>query len=106
MEKNITEGCPQKSYCRPGFWNIQYNSLLNLRYTKHTKTVAFADDLVVMIKTDSIGEAENIANVELSIISAWTKENNIRFNEQKSKVRLMTIRKRKKRKELDIYLNN
>ena len=49
----------------------KYNSLLDLRYTSHTKTVAFADDLVIMIKEDSITEAENIANVELSKISAW-----------------------------------
>jgi hypothetical protein len=26
-----------------------YNSLLNPRYNNHTKTVAFADDLVIMI---------------------------------------------------------
>ena len=70
------------------------------------KTVTFADNLVIMIKADSIREAENIANVELSKISAWAKENKIRFNEQKSKVMLMTRRKRKERKELKIYLNN
>ena len=56
----------------PSFWNILYNSLLNLRYTNHTKKVAFADDLV-MIKAESIREAENIASVELSKISAWGK---------------------------------
>jgi hypothetical protein len=66
--------CAQGSCCGPGFWNIQYNSLLNLRYTNHTKTVAFADDLVIMIKAESIREAENIASVELSKISAWAKE--------------------------------
>jgi hypothetical protein len=105
-EKNVTKGCPQGSCCGPGFWNIQYNTLLNVRYTKHTKTVAFADDLVVMIQADSIREAEDVANVELSKITAWAKENKITFNEQKSKVMLMTRRKRKERKDLEIYLNN
>jgi len=66
-----------------------------LRYTNHTKTVAFANDLVIKIKSDSIREAENFANVELSKISAWAKDKKIRFNEQKSKVMLMTRRKRK-----------
>ena len=94
------------SCCWAGFWNIQYNSLLNLRYTNHTKTVAFADDLVVMIKADSIREAENIANVELSKISAWAKVDKIKFNEQKSKVMLLTRRKRKGQKEIEIDLNN
>jgi len=102
MEKNITKGCPQGSRCGTGFWNIQFNSLLNLRYTNHMKTVTFADDLVIMIKADSIRKAENIANVEMNKISVWAKENKIRFTEQKSKVMLMTRRKRRERKDLEI----
>jgi RNA binding protein fox-1 len=62
--------------------------------------------LVIKIKAESIREAENIANVELSKISAWALYNKIRFNEHKSKVMLMTRRKRKERKEIEIYLNN
>jgi hypothetical protein len=103
VKKNITKGCTQESCCGPGFWNIQYNSLLTLRYTKHTKAVAFAEDLLIMIKTDSVQESENIANVELSKISAWAVNNKIRFNEHKLKVMLMT---RRKRKEIEIYFNN
>jgi hypothetical protein len=95
MVKNITKGSPQESCCGLGFWNIQYNSLLTLRYTNHTKAVTFAEDLVLMIKAESIREAKNIANVELSKISAWAVNNKIRFNEHKSKVMLMTRRKKK-----------
>jgi len=57
-----------------------------------------------MINAKSITEAENIANIELSKISAWAKK--IRFKELKSKVIFLTRRKRKERKELEIYLNN
>jgi len=59
-----------------------------------------------MIKAESIREAENIANVELSKIAAWAKENKIRFNEQKEKTMIMTRRKRKERNELEMYLKN
>jgi len=79
------QNVPQGSCCGPGLWNIQYNSLLTLKYTNYTKGVAFADDLVIIIKAESIREAENIANVELSKISAWAVNNKIRFNEHKSK---------------------
>jgi hypothetical protein len=106
MEKKITKRFPQASCCGPGLWNIQYNSLLTLKYTNHTKAVAFADDLVIMIKAESIRETENITNVELSKISEWAVNNKIRFKEHKSKVILMTRRKRKERKEIKIYLNN
>ena len=34
------------------------------------------------------------------------KNNKIRFNDQKSKVILLTRRKRKEQKEIEIYLNN
>jgi hypothetical protein len=30
LQREVTKGCPQGSCCGPGFWNIQYNSLLNL----------------------------------------------------------------------------
>ena len=53
----------------------------------------------------TIREAQNIANIELSKISSWAKDNKIRFNEQKSKAILLTRRKRRERKELEIYLN-
>ena len=49
------------------------------------KKVAIADYLVIMMKAESIREAENIANLEMSKISALAKENKIRFNEKKIK---------------------
>ena len=52
-----------------------------------------------------MSEAENIANVEMSKISTWAKANKIQFNERKSKVLLLSRRKRKERRELEIYLN-
>jgi len=53
-----------------------------------------------------VGEAENIANVELNKITKWARDNKLRFNERKSKVMLLTGRKRKEQKEIAIYLNN
>ena len=50
LETKLTKGCPQGSCCGPGLWNIHFDSLLKLQYTKHTKVVAFADDLLIMIK--------------------------------------------------------
>jgi len=84
----------------------QYNSLLNIQFTHHTKAIAFSDDLVIMTKAESIPEAENIMNAELNKISDWARENKLKFNEQKSQVMLMTRRKRKEDKEVKIYLNN
>jgi len=43
---------------------------------------------------------------QLKKISKWATDNKVRFNDQKSKVMLMTCRKRKERKDLEVYLNN
>ena len=36
MEKEVQKGCPQGSCCGPGFWNVMYNSLLNLKFNSQT----------------------------------------------------------------------
>jgi hypothetical protein len=42
----------------------------------------------------------------MSKITAWSKKNKIGFNEEKSKVMLISRRKRKEVKDINIYLNN
>ena len=66
------------------FWNILYNSLLNLDYGKRTKAVAFADDLLIATRADTVREAENFTNIEIRKISKWAKDNKMAFNDQKS----------------------
>jgi ribonuclease HI len=106
VEREVTKGCPQGSCCGPGFWNIQYNSLLDLEFRKQTKVIAFADDLLIAVKAEGIREAENITNIEINKISIWAKNNKINFNEQKSKVMVISRRKRKENKDILVYLNN
>jgi hypothetical protein len=48
IEKLVTMGCPQGPCSGPGFWNILYNSLLNMDFTHHTTVIAFADGLLVL----------------------------------------------------------
>ena len=88
VEKMVTKGCPQGSCCELGFWNIQYNSLLNLEYSAHTKVIA--DDPLVMTRGKTILEAENFSNSDLQKIANWVFMNKIRFNEQKSTSILIT----------------
>jgi hypothetical protein len=106
IERRVTKGCPQGSCCGSGFWNLLYNSLLQLVFTSHSKAIAFADNLIILTKGGSIVEAENYMNLELRKISEWAHNNKLKFNEHKSKVMLMSRRKRKEKKEIEIYLSN
>jgi hypothetical protein len=83
-EKTVTRGCPQGACCGPGLWNIQYDTVLNLQYKKHTRVTAFANDLLVMTRAESIGEVENNANSEMDNVAKWARDNKIKFNEEKS----------------------
>jgi len=80
--------------------------LLNLKFTRRTKAVAFADDLIVVIRGEIVSEAENFSNLEMSKITAWSKRNKVGFNEEKCKVMLILRRKRKEIKDINIHLNN
>ena len=61
---------PHGSCCGPGFWNIQYNSLLGLDFARHSSVIAFGDDVIVVIKGKSVIKAENYANIEIQKIIA------------------------------------
>jgi len=98
LERIVTKGCPQVSHCGPGLWNIFYNSLLHLKFSKRTKIIAFVGDIFLLTRAKTVRDIENIANIELSKISAWAKDNKTRFKDQKSKVMLMTRRKKRERK--------
>jgi len=67
--------------------------------------VAFADDLLLDIRGESVRAVENYANVELSKITVWSK-NKIIFNKEKSKAMLVSRRNRREQREIKVYLNN
>jgi hypothetical protein len=94
-EKPVSRGCPQGSCSGPGFWNLQFNSLLTTKFPPRTKVVAYADDLLIATRGKSVREVENFANLELTKIERWARRNKIRFNEKKSKAMLVTRRKRR-----------
>jgi len=102
IERRVTKGCPQGSYCGPGFWNLLYSSLLKMEFTRHSNAIAYADDVIILTKGESIVEAENYMNLDLRKISEWADNNELKFNEHKLKVILMSRRKRKEKKEIEI----
>jgi hypothetical protein len=81
-----------------------YNALLNLDYSSHTKVIAFADDLAIMMKGNTATEAAAFANSDLAKIEKWAKENKTQFNETKSKAMLIT--RKRSNESISIYLNN
>jgi hypothetical protein len=93
---------PAMVLLRPGLLENKYNSLLNLAFKARTNAVAFANDLILAIRGDSVSAFENYSNGELSKITAFSKCSKIRFNDEKSKVMLVSRRKRKEPKAINV----
>ena len=53
-ERHITKGCPQGSCSGPGFWNILYNSLLTLEINSRSRSIAFADDIIILTRGETV----------------------------------------------------
>ena len=81
-----------------------YNDLLNMKYSSHTKLIAFTDDLTILTYGKTLSEAEAYANSNLAKIEKWAWENKMKFNESKSKA--MIIARKRRLEETKIFLNN
>jgi ASC-1-like (ASCH) protein len=68
--------------------------------------IAYADDLMILTKGKTQIEVENYANIETQKVARWTRNNKIIFNDQKSKLKVITMRKTKNKWDFKIYLNN
>jgi hypothetical protein len=105
IERNISTGCPQRSCCSPRLWNIQYNSLLNLNFARKNQGHSVCGRFDFSDSRETVVEAENFTNTELSKITAWAKNYKIEFHDDKSTALLVTAWKRKERKEINVFLN-
>lgn len=74
INKLITRGCPQGSVCGPVFWDIVLEELLeNLTASPAAiGTVAYADDLLIILEAASRREIETKGNTLMEIINRWT----------------------------------
>ena len=76
IDTKINKGFPQESCCGTRHRNVQYNSLVNLNFVKWTRAIAFADELLVVVKAETVVEVENFTNMEMSKIKNDPKKAN------------------------------
>jgi ribonuclease HI len=88
--KVLTKGCPQGSACGPGFWVINYDSLLKIPLEDRCKLKGFADDTLAIIRAKSISDLELKANNTINAITAWGRSQELKFNIQKTTAVLFT----------------
>lgn len=91
--RNISGGVPQGSVLGPLLWNVMYDGVLRLPLPTGTKTVAFADDVVVVVVAKHLEEVTEMANTAAREIRTWLAANGLEPADHKTEAVLVTSRK-------------
>lgn len=93
----VSAGVPQGSVLGPTLWNVMYDGVLRMRLEEGLCTVAYADDLAVIIEADSPDEVVRKGNVAMEQIAKWMRENGLELAPQKTEMVILKGRRRKNR---------
>jgi hypothetical protein len=84
VHKLITKGCPQGSVLGPTLWNFMLDPLIDSEWPEGIKVVAYADDLAIIVTSDSRQTLINTAQSALDRVAEWAHENKLRVSEDKT----------------------
>ena len=68
--------------------------------------IAYTNDLLILTKGKTQEEVENYGNIEINMVTTWARDNKMVFDEQNSKLMIITRRRPKTKRDYQIYLNN
>lgn len=79
-----TAGVPQGSVPGPTLWNIMYDGVLRLKLDQRVTTLAYADDLALLVEGEDKTQLKVMANRALTKIGKWMKENGLTLAPEKT----------------------
>ena len=100
----VNAGVPQGSVLGPTLWNILYNEVPELRLQGRAKTIAFADDLALIVTADFKSELIINTNENLKRIQKWMEKNELKLAPEKTEALLIT--RKRKREGISFKLGN
>ena len=80
----FSRGCPQGSCLGPFLWLALLETLLVSPLGDSCELIAYADDLMLIVKGNSRRDLEQAGNAALQQIQSWSSNNNIKISPDKS----------------------
>lgn len=82
--KDVSRGCPQGSISGPPLWNLCMNELLNELKEMSLNVVAYADDLLVLIESNTRSALETRMSKAMSVVYKWGSRSGVEVSENKT----------------------
>lgn len=86
--REVIHGVPQGSVLGPILFILYINDVVKV--PSHCQLQLFADDVLLYVTGDNIGDIINNLNIDLAKIKLWSNENNLSINLDKTKFMLLT----------------
>ena len=82
VSKWATRGCPQGSVLGPTCWNLIFDELLRIETQAKDRSIAYADDLVILVNGNSRREIEVKSQELVDQIVGWCKSAKLQISER------------------------
>lgn len=88
IERVLGRGVPQGSVLGPALWNVVFDEIVESP-SPGCVNIAYADDLVIMVRGNSRKELEGRASAALDGVGAWMRQNKMRIAPAKSSAMML-----------------
>ena len=86
FKRYTSMGCPQGGRASPSLWLIAMNSLLEDLKRENCFSVAFADDLSLIIKANSVSTLKRKFEEVIAIVKNWCKKSGLSLSAEKTQM--------------------
>lgn len=97
IEMGMSAGVPQGSKAGPLLWNILYDGVLRLKMPDGVFLIGYADDLAIVVISETEGGIQWKANEAIKIICKWMEEMELKLAPEKTEITWLTGRKHRRR---------